>query len=193
MARANVGASTCKMVYLLNRRSSVRDVKVCRQPSGMSKGTIRKASRFYTASASWLTHFRVDSPPDRLFRYFSTSSSLSINAWSTDGKDSLTRCGHCDNCTRPPESIERRDVTVQAWQLVKIVEAIAAEGGRVTLGMLADLARGAGGGAFGVGGRKGKEKVGLDLKTICQGKVDMSRDVGLARCFVSGWLVLVPI
>jgi ATP-dependent DNA helicase Q1 len=126
--------------------------------------------------------FSIDSPPDRFFRYFSTSSSLSINAWSTDGKDTLTRCGHCDNCTRPPEAIEQRDVTVQAWQLMKIVEAIAAEGGRVTLGMLADLARGAGGGAFGVGDRNGKgkpkEKVGLDLETICRGKVDMSRDVG---------------
>lgn len=48
--------------------------------------------------------------------------------------------------------------------------------------MLADLARGAGGGAFGVSGRnrkgKSKEKVGLDLETISQGKVDMSRDVG---------------
>jgi ATP-dependent DNA helicase Q1 len=75
--------------------------------------------------------------------------------------------------------VERRDVTVQAWQLVKITEAIAAEGGRVTLGMLADLARGAGGGAFGIGGRnKSKEKIGLDLEAICQGKVDMSRDVG---------------
>src|SRR5258708_4045705 len=119
----------------------------------------------------WLTHICVDSLPDQLFRYFSTSSSLSINAWSTDGKDSLTRCGHCDNCSRPPEIIERRDVTVQAWQLVKIIEAIAAEGGRVTLGMLADLARGAGGGAFGVGGRsskgKSKGKVELDLETIC--------------------------
>lgn len=65
---------------------------------------------------------------------------------------------------------------------MKIIEAIVADGGRVTLGMLADLARGAGGGAFGVSGKKGKgnskEKVGLDLKTICQGKVDMSRDVG---------------
>ena len=125
--------------------------------------------------------FSIESPPNRLFRYFSTSSSLSINAWSTDGKDSLTRCSHCDNCIRPPEVIERRDVTVQAWQLVRIVEAIAAEGGRVTLGMLADLARGAGGGAFGVGSRNGKgkskEKVGLDLEAICGGKVDMSRDV----------------
>ncbi len=74
---------------------------------------------------------------------------------------------------------------------MKIVEAIAAEGGRVTLGMLADLARGAGGGAFGVGSRNGKgkskEKVGLDLETICRGKVDMSRDVGwLFRARLAG-------
>lgn len=135
--------------------------------------------------------FSIESSLDRLFRYFSTSSSLSINAWSTDGKDSLTRCGHCDNCTRPPEAIEQRDVTVQAWQLVRIVEAIATEGGRATLGMLADLARGAGGGAFGVGGRNGKgkskEKVGLDLEAICRGKVDMSRDVGwLFRARLAG-------
>ena len=75
---------------------------------------------------------------------------------------------------------------------MKIIEAIAADGGRVTLGMLVDLARGAGGGAFGVGGRNGKgkskEKVGLDLEAICQGKVDMSRDVGwLFRVRLAGW------
>ena len=75
---------------------------------------------------------------------------------------------------------------------MKIVETITAEGGRVTLGMLADLARGAGGGAFGVGGRggkgKSKEKVGLDLEVICQGKVDMSRDVSwLLVSRSAGW------
>ena len=74
---------------------------------------------------------------------------------------------------------------------MKIIEAIATEGGRVTLGMLSDLARGAGGGAFGVGGRSGKgkskEKVGLDLETVCRGKVDMSRDVSwLFRARLAG-------
>ena len=47
-ARANVGASTCGVMYLLNHQLSVRDAKVCRQPRRMSKGTICKASRFDT-------------------------------------------------------------------------------------------------------------------------------------------------
>ena len=57
------------------------------------------------------------------------------------------------------------------------------EGGRVTLGMLADLVRGVGGGAFGVsgGGKRGKgnakEKVELDLEEIAGGKVMLSKDV----------------
>lgn len=51
------------------------------------------------------------------------------------------------------------------------------------MGMLADLVRGAGGGAYsaGSGGRKGrgggKEKVALDLDEVCGGKITMAKNV----------------
>lgn len=69
--------------------------------------------------------------------------------------------------------------------MLKVVNVISEEGGRTTLGMLADLVRGAGGGVFegGTGGRgkgkgKAKEKKSLDLDLICGGKVEMSKEVG---------------
>ncbi|KAF8588200.1 ATP-dependent DNA helicase [Ramaria rubella] len=114
--------------------------------------------------------------------YFSASSSLSLSSWTSSTAGALTPCGHCDNCTRSPETIDHRDVTLEAWQILKVVQEIERQGGRVTVGMTADLIRGAGGKSFGVagGGRKGKgktkEKVELDLNEIAGGKVGLSKD-----------------
>lgn len=128
-------------------------------------------------------------PAQPFFRYFSASSSLDISAWSTEGADALSRCEHCDNCTRDPNSVERKDVTLEAWKVLKVAQAISAEGGRTTLGMLADLVRGAGGGAFEVSGPRGKSKGQgkhkLDLDAVCHGKVDLRRDVRLTAFFVT--------
>ncbi|KAH8116052.1 ATP-dependent DNA helicase [Phellopilus nigrolimitatus] len=117
-------------------------------------------------------------------RYFSASSSLSMSAWGTAETDAHARCGHCDNCTRPPESVERKEVTLATWQILQVAQAIERDGGRVTLGMLADLVRGAGGGAYGAskgGGKRGKgkakERVGLDLGEIAGGKVTLGKDI----------------
>ncbi|EJU00640.1 ATP-dependent DNA helicase [Dacryopinax primogenitus] len=114
-------------------------------------------------------------------RYFSASSELATAAWEDPSAPaSLAPCGHCDNCLRPPSTVSRKDVTFQAWQILRVVEEVCREGGRVTVGMLADLARGLGGGAFAVsGGGKGKrrksEKSELDLEPL-GGKVDLSKD-----------------
>ena len=73
------------------------------------------------------------------------------------------------------------------------MQNIERDSGRVTMSMLADLVRGAGGGSYGVvnanGGGKGKrrrsaavlgkEKVSLDLDAICGGKVGLSKDVSV--------------
>ncbi|KZO97674.1 ATP-dependent DNA helicase [Calocera viscosa TUFC12733] len=116
-------------------------------------------------------------------RYFSSSSDLSTAAWedpSAGPASSLAPCGHCDNCTRAPSTIARKDVSVQAWQLLRIVDAVCHEGGRVTVGILSDLARGLAGGAFNVssGGKKRKrtEKAELDLEDVAGGKVELSKD-----------------
>jgi ATP-dependent DNA helicase Q1 len=108
-----------------------------------------------------------------------------MSSWTTGDSDALTRCGHCDNCTRPPEDIDRRNVTLEAWQLLKIVTVVEKDKGNLTLNMIATLARGNGGGVYevthGGRGRKGKgktkEKLGLDLDDIAGGKVDLSKDV----------------
>ncbi|KAG8810526.1 hypothetical protein FRC17_002895 [Serendipita sp. 399] len=115
-------------------------------------------------------------------QYFSTSSSLSLSAWSAEGSETLSPCGHCDNCTRSPDELDRdKDVTVEAWKILKIVGAIKEEGGKATLSMLSDLVRGAGGGSIetsngGKGRSKQKEKVQLDVDAICEGKVEMHKD-----------------
>ncbi|KAL5476913.1 hypothetical protein ACEPAI_3099 [Sanghuangporus weigelae] len=133
-------------------------------------------------------------------RYFSMSASLSMSAWGTAETDAHARCGHCDNCKRPPEAMERRDVTLPAWQILRVSQVIERMSGRVTMGMLADLVRGAGGGSFGavVGGRgrgKGKggakEKIGLDLDEIAGGKVQLGREeteILIVQLFLSGHL-----
>ncbi|KAF5351184.1 hypothetical protein D9756_008189 [Leucocoprinus leucothites] len=114
-------------------------------------------------------------------KYFSHSSNLSISSWTTEDQDALERCGHCDNCTRPPETIERRNVSLHTWQLLKIAYHVHRIGGKATVNMLAGLAKNAGGGAFDVssggrGKRKEKEKVNLDLDNIAGGTVDLPRD-----------------
>ena len=108
-----------------------------------------------------------------------------MSAWATTEKDAHARCGHCDNCTRPPATVEKKDVTLAAWTVLKVSESIESDGGRVTLGMLADLVRGAGGGSFqpsgggkrGKGKAKQKEKVSLDLDDIAGGKIELGKDV----------------
>src|ERR1700733_12701044 len=95
-------------------------------------------------------------------RYFSVSADLSMASWTTDDTDALARCGHCDNCTRAQETMDHRDVTVEAWQILKIPDAVQRHCGRLTLNGLGDLVRGSGGGAFDVAGEgrgsKGKAK-----------------------------------
>lgn len=99
-------------------------------------------------------------------------------SWTTDDMDALARCGHCDNCIRPPETVDRRDMTVEAWQILTIAAAVRRQGGRLTLNGLGDLARGTGSGAFDTGGKgKAKGKTILDLDDVAGGKIGLSKDV----------------
>lgn len=114
---------------------------------------------------------------ERTCRYFSHASQLSMTAWSTDDKSGLEPCGHCDNCTRPPEGFDReRDVTHQAWQVLKIAEELDRRQGRVTLAKLASIAKGNGGCSFDIVRGKNKSTDTLDLDEICQGKVVLGKD-----------------
>lgn len=77
-------------------------------------------------------------------------------------------------------------MTLATWQILKIVDAVRKSGGKLTLVMLANLARGLQGRSYevGQGGRNElKKKVKLDLETVAGGPVDMKRTVG----FLISW------
>ncbi|EDR06895.1 uncharacterized protein LACBIDRAFT_165891, partial [Laccaria bicolor S238N-H82] len=108
--------------------------------------------------------------------YFSQSSNLSIASWSTSDASALQRCGHCDNCIRPQDTVHRSDVTLDTWRILKVATFVNRSGGKVTLSGLADLARGLGGGKFEVNqGKRGKMKCSLDLEAECGGKVGIDK------------------
>lgn len=137
----------------------------------------------------------------KTFQYFSHSSHLSTSAWdhpdplNPDGGSSsgIAKCGTCDNCTRNVETVTVKDVTLDSWRILKVLQEVQHEGGRVTLGTLADLVRGLGGGNFAVAlqDKKGKRKVGgekssVDLETVCGGKVGLNKEVSSSR---DKWMV----
>jgi hypothetical protein len=55
-------------------------------------------------------------------------------------------CGHCDNCKkffhRFPQPLVKQDVTIQAWQIVSVVEMAAYHHRRVTVKQVAQIAMG---------------------------------------------------
>lgn len=108
-------------------------------------------------------------------------------SWTTQESSAMDKCGHCDNCTRAAGTVVYKDVTLEVWQLLKIVQAVHTEGGRQTIAGLSGLARGAAGGSFEAGGRrkKGKEKVQLDYNAIAGGQVTLGKDVRHHSCLVS--------
>ncbi|KAJ2917914.1 hypothetical protein MD484_g2495, partial [Candolleomyces efflorescens] len=118
--------------------------------------------------------------------YFNHSSEIAITSWSTDESSALEECKHCDNCLRSPSSVVLKDVTLPAWQILRVISEISNRMcGKVTLNMLKGLVRGKGGGKIevSVGGGRGrgkkgqKEKVDVNLETVCGGPVkDLSGD-----------------
>ncbi|KZT18931.1 ATP-dependent DNA helicase [Neolentinus lepideus HHB14362 ss-1] len=117
--------------------------------------------------------------------YFSMSSHVSLSSWVAEGEDALARCGHCDNCMRHPQTLEEKDVTLEAWQILRIAEAIKKGTGLETLNKLVDLVRGTGGGCFEAkvgetkhrrGKGKDTEKTWLDLDKIAGGKVNLCKE-----------------
>lgn len=100
-------------------------------------------------------------------------------SWTTEESSAMDKCGHCDNCTRPVGTVFHKDVTLEAWQTLKIVQAVDTEGGRQTINGFSDLVRGAAGGSFEAGGKRKKrnEKVRLDYDAIAGGAVVLPKDV----------------
>lgn len=115
-------------------------------------------------------------------KYFATTASTPTNAWDGDD-DTLTACGHCDNCNRDKDTVEVIDTTFDSWRIVQTALEVTQHGGRVTISGLADLARGLAGGTYPIvsTGRKrgkhaGEDKGTIDLASLCGGKIALSKD-----------------
>ncbi|KAF9041140.1 hypothetical protein BDP27DRAFT_1435110 [Rhodocollybia butyracea] len=128
--------------------------------------------------------------------YFSHTTELSVTPWSTSDASAWGPCGHCDNCTRTPEDYLDKDATIQAWQLLRIIEKVQKTTGnvtlanvtlakvtlaKVTLAKVTELARSSMGKVFvGTGSKKKhagtKNEVSIDLDAVCEGKVDMTKE-----------------
>ena len=108
------------------------------------------------------------------------TSDIGLPDWSSDGS-TFTPCGHCDNCCRPPESIEDRDVTLETWQILTIVEQVKRAGGRQkTMNQLAELVRTKNNSSFRQRGGLGKDwraDETLDLNESIGGKVTINKEV----------------
>ncbi|KAI0052061.1 ATP-dependent DNA helicase [Auriscalpium vulgare] len=74
-------------------------------------------------------------------KHFSTQSNLALSAWSAEP---LVRCSHCDNCMRAPGAVEERDITAEAWRVLRISQALKRADENVTAQKLSDCARGVG-------------------------------------------------
>lgn len=110
-------------------------------------------------------------------RHFSSSTNLSLSSWSTEDSNVLDNCGHCDNCSRSTDTFVTKDMTLEAWRILKVAEEIHRNRARATLASLASLVKGSG--SVDVGRGKNKEKMHLDLDEICGGKTELSKEVAL--------------
>jgi ATP-dependent DNA helicase Q1 len=129
-------------------------------------------------------------------QYFSTSAQLSTNAW--DHGDTLTgsasgsvaSCGSCDNCLRSPDSITTKDVTLETWRILKVVQEVERNSGRATLANISDLARGLGSASYtgtssGGNSKKRKadpEKASMDTTSVAGGKITLNKEVRTTHC-----------
>ncbi|KIY65210.1 ATP-dependent DNA helicase [Cylindrobasidium torrendii FP15055 ss-10] len=141
---------------------------------------------FYRPQDAWTLAGMVNSPTgnERLFpmfnfvhdavecrrlqfaNYFSHSAELALSAW---GNDAMDPCGHCDNCIRSGSEKEGRDVTLEIWQLVKLMQAVCVCGSRYTAQQIVELARK---GAT----RKNASAETVDMERVCGGLIKLDKE-----------------
>lgn len=115
-------------------------------------------SKFYAMLE--LSQDLLECRKDQFVKYFAHS------AWSESDAD---KCGHCDNCTREPGSIDHRDISLEAWQITNIVQALDSKQNQSrTLKGLVDLI---------ISIRKGKMKENLEIdpEAIAGGPVNLTK------------------
>ena len=129
------------------------------------------------------------------YRYFSMSANVSISSWTTHEEDALKDCGHCDNCARRGRGdVGHKDVTIWAWKILKIADAIQTMRGKVTLNQLVTIVRGNGGGKFGTKSGKGHQKTEgvVDPQAVAGGVVELSAKVCPSpKCCMTQYRMLI--
>ncbi len=131
-----------------------QDVEQCRKVA-----FAKYANSFFSNLSTQILNARV--------RYMSTASALDMRSWSTIDEDAEDPCGHCDNCLRPQETIDRRDVTLPAWQILMLAEEARRRNISVTLMDLAKIARG-----------NKSQKISATMDELAGGPVRLSPAVG---------------
>ncbi|EKM56365.1 uncharacterized protein PHACADRAFT_27241 [Phanerochaete carnosa HHB-10118-sp] len=71
-----------------------------------------------------------------LARHFDLSAQIS---WLAN--QNTPPCALCDNCTRDPKTIDKQDVTLDIWSILKILQQVELQQCRTTLHKLAEAAR----------------------------------------------------
>lgn len=118
---------------------------------------------------------------------FRTCRKFLFNAYFeslSDGSDSnaVEECGNCDNCTRAKSSFESKDVSMESFRALKIIEYVTKMGGTLTLAQAVDLIRG-------LGNQKGNGRV--DVKEVAGGKVTLTKEDSeflLLKLLIEGFL-----
>ncbi|KAH8922490.1 ATP-dependent DNA helicase [Atractiella rhizophila] len=100
-------------------------------------------------------------------------SGKSVAAFERAGNEDAD-CGHCDNCLRGPSSFQEKDVTLESWRILRCLQQVENQGGRVTFSQLIDLVRGLGGGVVSTG--NGNQKTRLNIEAVAGSKVTLSKD-----------------
>ncbi|THH20313.1 hypothetical protein EW146_g1014 [Bondarzewia mesenterica] len=116
-----------------------------------------------------------------MLRHFSDSSHLALSSWTTDGTDLLKPCGHCDNCTRLPDTFDEKDVTLDAWRILKVMQQLEHKGDKATMLQLSQLVR----------GNRGKGNNGADITAVPGGKVLLSNEeteILIIHLLISGYI-----
>lgn len=86
-----------------------------------------------------------------------------------------TTCGTCDNCLLP---IAPSDVTSEAWKIIKVMEEVYEESGRITLAGLGDLCRGLGQGQYSVVDSRQRKRKRQNTKAKQSGFINIAEVVG---------------
>lgn len=89
-------------------------------------------------------------------------------------------------CQRDPQSFELVDVSLPAYQALRVITAASAQRGTLTLAQACDLVRGLGGGSFSNTQGKNKGKGKVDVVAEAGAKVALNKDVSSLSFF---WLV----